>query len=178
MTSDTRVENKAGRYYLVSGGRRLTVADVLKSSAADLSVPLFACLAAASARRRFYWLWRDIDPATADRDIFWFCLKTARIPDITDFGRFRDKVSALCHKKLKTMVFVTPTGKRLVCPCPDRRGKKAYGNISLFAMNASHPDKKALLARLLNEIRHEKTPFRVRTHGHDVPWLHVRIEKI
>jgi hypothetical protein len=167
---------RAGRYYFVSDGRALNVAEVLKTGATVLCDPLFDCLAAASAKRRFYWQWRDIDPATAERDVFWFRLVPARsLSDETSSERFRDKVSLLC-RKARTMVFQTPSGTRLVCPCPS--GKKKYGNVSLFAMNAPRADKKALLGSLFAEIRREKTPFRVRTHGHDVPWFHVRIEKI
>ncbi|NDE14598.1 hypothetical protein EBZ80_06670 [bacterium] len=111
--------------------------------------------------------------------MFWFRLTTAPgLADTTDFERFRDKVSALCGKNRRTMVFSTPSGTRLVCPCPDKRHRKAYGNISLFALNATATDKEALLARLLSELRREQHPFRVRTHGHDVPWFHVRIERM
>tara|TARA_B100001094_G_scaffold294190_1_gene314627 strand:- start:1920 stop:2327 length:408 start_codon:yes stop_codon:yes gene_type:complete len=99
-----------------------------------------------------------------------------RWPNGANYTRFTkpNRMSA-CKKGVMAINFKSPSGTNLVIPCPTNP-KTNYVHMQRFMKTA---DKKQInsLFKLVAKVKKRTKKEIVRTHGLNVPWLHVRVEK-
>ncbi len=96
---------------------------------------------------------------------------TTKLPLTAKEGSFAPHL--LGKGPLHTRTFISPSGASLVIPT------MPSPNIRDFAEHATNTQWKALLAAVGKEVKRrlKSSDFvYVSTHGHGVPWLHVRVE--
>lgn len=96
--------------------------------------------------------------------------KTRNIPKIANDRAYK-KYLEKNKRCLSTEFTSLSKGTILVIPI------KPYANIYQFAKQSSQREWLALFNRIVKNFSHYKTCKYISTHGHAVPWLHVRLEE-
>lgn len=94
--------------------------------------------------------------------------KTKNIPRIANDENYK-KYITLNKNKLSTCFLSLNKDTKLVIPI------KPYANIYQFAIRSEEREWLALFNKVVKNF--DKNDHYISTHGHAVPWLHVRIEK-
>jgi len=132
----------------------------------------------------YFLLFRPIHNSSYKTDTFMFAtvktsskhFSTSRKPDSAKYQSYIQKQCSSMKKR--TASFKSFSGNTLVIPCPSAKTKN-FLYIKTFMRDASLPETHALFRDIARQVYKKLSSHEnvyVRTHGLDVPWLHVRIE--
>jgi len=97
------------------------------------------------------------------------------LPKLPNYVRFNDKIDKQCKKNSKSIKFLSPSGTKLIVPCPRKKGKQLNAvNIKYFFKYGTSNEICDLWKNIFKNLKNGQY---LCTHGYDVPWLHVRITK-